>query len=56
MCIRDSLEGLFEIGYFNDNGPKPMSFEVKPVTALGETSEIVVANAKRALNKAWAMI
>lgn len=50
------LEGLFEIGYFNDNGPKPMSFEVKPVTALGETSEIVVANAKRALNKAWAMI
>lgn len=50
------LEGLFEIGYFDDKGPKPMSFEVKPIAAFGETSELVIANAKRALNKAWAMI
>jgi len=50
------IEGLFKIGYLGGGTVKPLSFEVKPVTALGETSEIVIANAKRALNKAWAMI
>jgi len=50
------LEGLFKIGYFNEDGPKPMSFEVKPIAAFGESSEIVIANAKRALNQAWARL
>jgi len=50
------LEGLFKIGYFDANGPKPMSFEVKPIAAFGESSEIVIANAKRTLNKAWAIL
>lgn len=50
------LEGLFKIGYLDGVTPKPLSFEVKPVAAYGETSEIVVANAKRALNKAWARL
>jgi len=50
------LDGLFRIGYLGGGVVKPLSFEVKPIAAFGETSEIVVANAKRALNKAWAMI
>jgi sugar phosphate isomerase/epimerase len=54
--LAEFLEGLFKIGYFNDKGPKPLSFEVKPIAAFGETAEVVVANAKRTLNKAWAMI
>ena len=50
------LEGLFKIGYLDGRTIKPLSFEVKPVAAFGETSEIVIANAKRTLNKAWAMV
>lgn len=50
------LEGLFRIGYLDGVTPKPLSFEVKPIAAFGESSEIVIANAKRALNKAWAKI
>lgn len=54
--LAEFLEGLFKIGYFDDNGPKPLSFEVKPIAAYNETPELVIANAKRTLNKAWAMI
>jgi sugar phosphate isomerase/epimerase len=54
--LAEFLEGLFRIGYFDGNTVKPLSFEVKPIAAFGETSEIVIANAKRTLNKAWAMI
>lgn len=50
------LEGLFKIGYLDGVTPKPLSFEVKPIVAYGESSEMVVANAKRALNKAWARL
>lgn len=50
------LAGLLKIGYLDGKTPKPLSFEVKPIGAWGETSEIVVANAKRALNKAWAKV
>ncbi len=50
------LEGLFRVNYLDGKTPRPLSFEVKPITAFGETSEIVIANAKRALNKAWALV
>lgn len=50
------IEGLCKIDYLDGKTPKPLSFEVKPIAAFGESSEIVIANAKRALNKAWAMI
>lgn len=53
--LAEFIRGLFKIGYFNGQSPKPMSFEVKPIAAFGESSEIVIANAKRTLNKAWAM-
>jgi sugar phosphate isomerase/epimerase len=50
------LECLFEIGYLDGETIRPISFEVKPVAAFGETSEIVIANSKRTLNKAWALL
>ncbi|NLN75756.1 MAG: sugar phosphate isomerase/epimerase [Armatimonadetes bacterium] len=54
--LAEFLEALFRIEYFDGVTPKPLSFEVKPIAAYGEKSELVIANAKRALNKAWAMI
>jgi sugar phosphate isomerase/epimerase len=50
------LECLFEIGYLDGKTVRPLSFEVKPVAAFGETSELVIASSKRALNKAWALL
>lgn len=54
--LAEFLSVLFDVGYLSTNGPKPVSFEVKPIAALGETSETVIANAKRTLNKAWALV
>jgi len=54
--LADFLRALIEIGYLKEGEPKPVSFEVKPIAAIGETSAIVVANAKRTLNQAWAMV
>ena len=54
--LAEFLEGLFRFGYFDGVTPKPLSFEVKPIAAYNECSELVIANAKRALNKAWAML
>jgi sugar phosphate isomerase/epimerase len=51
------LEALFYAGYFKKNVPtrKPViSFEVKPMA--GESSELVIANAKRTLLEAWASV
>lgn len=51
------LEALFYAGYFKKNVPtrKPViSFEVKPMA--GESSELVIANAKRTLLEAWAAV
>ena len=48
------LRALLEIGYLRENKPGIVSFEVKPFE--GEDPEIVIANAKRTLNQAWAMV
>ncbi|MHB9037257.1 MAG: sugar phosphate isomerase/epimerase family protein [Armatimonadota bacterium] len=50
------LNGLFEIGYFDGQSPKPLTFEIKPIAAWGQTTDMIVANAKRTLNKAWARL
>ena len=50
------LDCLFGIGYLGGETIRPISFEVKPVAAFGETSEIVIANSKRVLSKAWALL
>ncbi len=48
------LKVLLEIGYLDGQEAKTVSFEVKPLE--GESSEVVVANAKRVLRKAWARL
>jgi len=48
------LKVLFEIGYLNPDNRRFLSFEVKPVG--DEDPEIVIANAKRVLNLAWALL
>lgn len=53
--VAEFLECLFEIGFLGCSGELPIvSFEVKPME--DESSEVVVANAKRTLKEAWAMI
>lgn len=48
------LRGLKSIGYLNPEDRKILSFEVSPME--GESPEVVIANAKRTLNAAWAMV
>lgn len=48
------LRVLKNIGYLNTNNPPVVSFEVKPFG--NEDPDIVIANAKRTLNLAWAKL
>ena len=48
------LRVLLDIGYLNPENPPFLSFEVKPLP--GESSEVVIANAKRTLKEAWARV
>lgn len=48
------LKVLMDIGYLKEGVPKVISFEVKPFG--DEDPELVIANAKRTLNKAWAKL
>lgn len=48
------LRVLMKIGYLNEKNPPVLSFEVKPFE--DEDPDIVVANAKRVLNLAWARV
>ena len=48
------LRVLRDIGFLNEKNPPIVSFEVKPFG--DEDSDIVVANAKRTLNRAWALV
>lgn len=48
------LKVLLEIGFLNTKDRPFLSFEVKPVG--DEDPDIVIANAKRTLNLAWAMV
>lgn len=50
----DFLKVLMETGYLDGSVPKAVSFEVKPIE--GQSSDVVVANAKRVLRKAWARL
>ena len=46
-CIKDA-------GFFNAENPMVLSFEVKPWK--DEDSELIIANSKRVLNRAWALL
>ena len=48
------IRALMRIGYLTENNPRILSFEVKPMA--GESSEIVLANAKRTLKEAWELV
>ena len=48
------LKMLFKIGYLGEGKQPVVSFEVKPLP--GESSDIVLANAKRTMNEAWALV
>jgi len=48
------LKVLKDIGFLNEKNPPIVSFEVKPFG--NEDSDVVIANAKRTLNLAWAKV
>jgi len=48
------LKALMDIGYIGEGKQNVVSFEVKPLT--GESSEVIIANAKRTLMEAWARL
>lgn len=52
--LAEYLRGLMEVGYLREGEPQVVAFEVKP--APGEDSRTVLANAKRALLQAWALV
>ncbi len=52
--VEEFLRTLFAIGYLNAENPPIVSFEVKPWG--DESPEMVIANAKRVLNEAWAKL
>ena len=51
--VRDFIHVLKNIGFLNRKDPPMVSFEVKP--ARSESSEWVIACAKRVLMRAWAL-
>ncbi len=52
--VGEYLRILLDIGYLNPNNPPIFSFEVKPWG--DECPHLVIANAKRVLNEAWARL
>jgi len=52
--LKAFLRVLLDIGFLNHKNPPMVSFEVKPLA--DESSEVVIANAKRVLREAWAKI
>ncbi len=51
--VRDFINVLKNIGFLNRKDPPVVSFEIKPTA--DETSELVIACAKRVLLRAWAL-
>ena len=52
--LAEFLKILWDIGFLNAENPPVVSFEVKPWG--DEDSDMVIANAKRTLNAAWAQL
>ena len=52
--VLDFLRVLRANGFFRPEEPYILTFEIKPWT--GEDADIVIANAKRTLNRAWALL
>ena len=55
MCIRDSFfTVLKQEGFFNVQNPYVLSMEVTP--RPDEDGDIILANTKRTINRAWALV
>ena len=54
LQVLEFLKVLKREGFFNPDDPYVLSFEVKPWK--DEDPDVVVANAKRVLNRAWALL
>ena len=52
--LTDYLQVLKEEGFFNAENPYVLSMEV--TLRPGEDEDIVLANTKRVLNRAWALV
>lgn len=52
--VAEYIRTLIEIGYLKKDQPQILSFEVKPLA--DESSQIVLANAKRTLREAWELV
>jgi len=52
--LAEFLRILMKIGFLNEKDPPVVHFEVKPFG--DEDSDIVIANSKRVLNRAWAQV
>jgi sugar phosphate isomerase/epimerase len=52
--LTEYLRVLLQVGFLNPDNPPVVSFEVKPWG--DEDPELVIANAKRTLNEAWARV
>jgi len=52
--VTEFLRLLMELGILNEQNPPAVSFEVKPQP--GEDPAVVIANAKRVLERAWARL
>ncbi len=48
------LRTLFEIGFLNEKQRPIVSFEIKPME--GQDPLVIIANAKRVLQRAWSMV
>lgn len=52
--VKEFLQVMKQEGFFDEENPYIVSFEVKPWE--NEDSGIIIANAKRTLNRAWALL
>ena len=52
--VAEYLRVLLKTGFLNEKNPPILSFEIKP--APDEDPDLVIANAKRVLNRAWALV
>lgn len=52
--LKKFLESLFKVGYLKEGKQPIVSFEVKPIA--GESSSVVIGNAKRTWREAWSSL
>jgi hypothetical protein len=52
--VAEFLRTLLETGFLDGKTRPIVSFEIKPME--GQDSEVVIANAKRVVTQAWAMV